>query len=270
VRGVPPLNFRQKLQNGLASQFQNPIRLLGGGVLAAAFFVGLLYPFRRPETDALRWAVFAMFLGLAFGTALLGAEEDLVSANNLQVLFLPIVIAYGLALLLVLFGRLVIGTVPLWRLVFFLGLFALTGLPMLSTLLTRTGVVQYPPYFPAAIAKLAVWTTPAEVIGADMPWAVAWYADRRSVWLPLKVREFTDFADNNKLPGPLAGVFLSPVSRNAPFFSDILRGDYQEWTPLVFGNTALKDFPFREGLPIGDGSMTFFSDTKRWELGPPQ
>ncbi len=270
LRGTPPSFFRPKLQNGRVAQLQNPLRLVGGGVLAAAFFVGLLYPFRRPETDALRWAVLAMWLGLAVGTALLGIEDDPISANHLQVLFLPVVIAYGLALLLVLFGRLTVGTVPLWRLAFFAALFALTSLPMVSTLLTKTTVVQYPPYFPAAISKLATLTKPTEVLGSDMPWAIAWYADRSSVWLPLKVREFTDFGDQNKLPGPLAGVFLSPISRNAPFFAEILRGDYQDWTPLVFGNTGLKDFPFREGLPIGDGSMTFFSDSKRWELGVPQ
>ncbi len=270
VRDTPPSNFRPKLQNGVAAQLQNPLGPLGCGVLAAAFFVGLLYPFRRPETDALRWAVFAMWLALVVGSALLGVPETAVYAGQLHVLLLPIVIAYGLALLLVLFSRLTIGTVPIWRLAFFVALFAITSLPMIGTLLTRTGVVQYPPYFPAAIAKLSTWVKSTEVLGSDMPWAVAWYADRRSVQLPLKVREFTDFGDQSKLPGPLAGVFLSPVSRNASFFTDILRGDYQDWTPLVFGNTGLKDFPFREGLPIGDGSMTFFSDQKRWELGVPQ
>ena len=273
VRNTPPLFFRGKVQSGVAAQLQDPSRFLGAGLLTVAFFVGLLYPFRRPETDVFRWAVLTMWLGLVASTAVLGInqpEEWPVAPGNLHVLFLPVVLAFGLALVLVLFSRLAIGTVPLWRTAFFTGLFIFIAMPMVNTLMTKTSVVQFPPYFPAAIARLNVWTNPNEVIGSDMPWAVGWYADRHSVWLPLKMKELVDLGDQNKLPGPLAGVFLSPVSRNVPFYTDLLRGDYQDWTELIFGSTTLRDFPFREAVPVGDPSMTFYSDVKRWEIGPPR
>ena len=42
----------------------------------------------------------------------------------------------------------------------------------------------WPPYYPPSIAYRNRWTSEQEVILSDMPWAVAWYADRAAVWLP--------------------------------------------------------------------------------------
>ena len=74
-----------------------------------------------------------------------------------------------------------------------IGLFSLlvviTALPMLFRLLPdKHPPYQYPPYLEPVIALLNGWTTDKEVISSDMPWAVAWYADRKSLWIPDKYR----------------------------------------------------------------------------------
>lgn len=269
--GVSPLFLRPKLMAGIVSQLGSGLgRTTGGGFLALGFFLALLYPFRRPEAAALRWTVAAMWAAAVFGMALLGWEDnDALAPGNLHVLFVPLMMAYGLAMALVLFGRLPAAGVPLWRLGFLVGIYALTALPMVASLTTRQpSLVQYPPYFPAAIARLNAWTDPNEITGSDIPWAVAWYADRPSLWIPNKQKDFLGLNDAGKLPGTLAGLFLTPQSRNAPLLSSIIKGEYAEWAPLIFGNLAgVKDFPFKAGTPVGDPGMTFYSDRARWTEG---
>lgn len=268
---VSPLFLRPKLMDGIVTQIGAGLgRTAGAGFLALGFFLALLFPFRRPETAALRWALAAMWAPAVFGMALLGWEkEDALAPGNLHVLFVPLMLAYGLALALVLFGRLPAGGVPLWRVAFLVGLYAVTAFPMLATLTVRPpSLVQYPPYFPGAIARLNAWTDPAEITGADIPWAVAWYADRPSLWIPNKQKDFLGMSDAGRLPGPLAGLFLSPYSRDAPLLSGVIKGEYSEWAPLLFGNlSGVKDFPFKAGTPVGDPGMTFYSDRPRWTEG---
>ena len=43
---------------------------------------------------------------------------------------------------------------------------------------------------------------PNEIIASDTPWAVAWYDDRRSLWLPDTVERFNEFHDFGTLGGP--------------------------------------------------------------------
>ena len=94
---------------------------------------------------------------------------------------------------------------------------------------------------------------------------MAWYADRTSLWIPNRQKDFLGLSDAGRLPGPLAGLFLSPQSRNAPLLTGLIKGEYTEWAPLIFGNASgVKDFPFRAATPVGDPGMTFFSDRPRW------
>jgi hypothetical protein len=264
--------FRPKLEHGIVDQFYRLAQNLGGSLLALGFFASLLHAFRRPETGAMRWAVLSMWGGAAMGMALLGVlGEPMVGANQMGVLFLPVMLGFGLAFALVLFGRLEISESALARLVFFSGVFLLNALPMIVTLLPeRIAPHQFPPYFPPAINRLNAWTNDKEIIGTDMPWGVAWYADRKSLWIPNKLRDFMGMSDQGKLNGTLAGMFLTPISRNAPFVTSIYKGEYQEYAQLVFGNVNLPYFPFREtALLIGDLNYTFYSDTRRWEKAAP-
>ena len=271
IDDIPPTYFRTKLQDGIVTQLGRLSGNLGDNLLALAFFVSLLHSFRRPGVNALRNAVLVIWLFGLFGLALLGNLGDgpmSLGANQLQVLFLPIMLGFGLAFVLVLFSRRDEAMSSVSRLILFSVLFLVSGLPLLFTLLPRAGApFQYPPYFEPGINRLNGWIKESEVIGTDMPWAVAWYADRESLWIPDRFVQLMGLSDNAKLPGVMGGVLLTPISRNAPLFTGVLKGEYQEYQQLIFGRADQPFFPFHEGLLVmGDpAGYIFFSDTRRWE-----
>ena len=268
---VLPTYFRTKIQDGITRQLGHLTGTLGDNLLAVGFFVCLLHSFRRPGVNPLRNAVLVMWLFAVLGMALLGNFSEgysLLGANQLGVLFLPTMLGFGLAFVLVLFSRREQALDSVARLVLFTVLFLISGLPLLFTLLPRAGVgIQYPPYFEPAIVKLNSYTKETEIIGTDMPWAVAWYADRKSLWIPNKFTQLMGLSDNAKLPGTMGGVFLTQISRNSPLFSGVLAGEYKEYQQLIFGRADQPFFPFHEGLlMMGDPSgYIFFSDTRRWD-----
>ena len=268
---IMPTYFRTKIQDGIVSQFSHLSSSLGNNLLALAFFVCLLHSFRRPGVNAVRNAVLVMWLFAVFGLAVLGNVVEPfspVGANQLGVLFLPVMLGFGLAFVLVLFSRRDEALNSVARLVLFAVLFVVSGLPLLFSLLPRASLPhQYPPYFEPALARLNAWMKPNEIIGSDMPWAVAWYADRKSLWIPDKFTDLLGLSDEAKLPGTMGAVLLSPISRNTPLFGGVLKGDYQEYQQLIFGRADQPFFPFHEGLLLmGDpAGYLFFSDSRRWD-----
>ena len=274
TEGILPRFFHPKIETGIIDHADHLLENLGDNIVAMAFFVGLLHVFRRKAVGAMRTAVLVMWLvglvGMAATGSSGGAAEG-VAPDQLDILFLPMMLGYGLAFVLVLFSRQEWGSDLLPRVILFGTLLILSGLPMFMAILPHNrSPFQYPPYYEPAIKKLGQWTAKNEIIGSDMPWAVAWYADRESLWIPMQLKNFLALSDNGRLNGPLAGLFLTPISRGQPFLSDIYKGDYQDYQPLIFGRTDLPLFPFREQLLLmGDLSYTFASDSKRWEKGAP-
>jgi hypothetical protein len=274
------LFFRNKVQAHLIDQAERLVEYLGGVLVAAVFFVALLHLFKRRETSIFRWALLLMWLFAAFGFAVFGGMgkpqsqpfAPPVEVNDLHMLFIPMFTAYGLAFVLVLWSRVGI-TVPVVRVAFFTLLFLLADFRFFTTLFdlsfaSAKGRIQWPPYAPPFIAMLNDWTTEREVIVSDMPWAVAWYADRKSLWLPINVQDFIELNDYNKLNGKVVGLYLTPVSGNRTFVGDIIKGDYKEWAVFVTRQVvgpALRDFPLREVTPMPlDNECVFYADRNRW------
>ena len=134
-------------------------------------------------------------------------------------------------------------------------------------LVTTNGRVQWPPYVPPYIAILGNWTNEDEIIASDMPWAVAWYADRKSLLLPDTVANFIDLYDYNRLGGRIVGLYLTPVSGDTKFLSDIVNGEYKEWAPFILRNVNTRSFPLGAvtALPL-DKECVFYADRNRWSL----
>ncbi|XHR30283.1 MAG: ArnT family glycosyltransferase [Chthoniobacteraceae bacterium] len=267
--GLSPTIFRQKLQSGIVTQFSNLFSSLGGILVAPVFFLGLLHNFKHPTPRGFRWGLLSIWIFSVIGMALFSlAEEDAgsgLSANDLNVLFIPLFSSFGMAFLLVLWMRLEIS-VAILRYAFYVLVCVLCSFPMLNTLTMRTrAAVQWPPYFPPGIGILREWTQPSEIIVSDMPWAVAWYADRKSLWLPASIQEFLEINDYRKLGGHIAGIHLTPISGNKGLISDIVKGDFKQWAPFVLRSVNIKDFPMRAvtALPI-DQQCIFYSDHDRW------
>ena len=269
---VTPLWWRPKLQASLLAQAGSLFGLLGSSVVAPLYFVALLHPFKRRETAHLRWAVLAMWMLTMFGMALFAVQPgsstvEPVASNQLHVLFTPIMIAFGLAFILMQASRLNFSTVPLLHAAFLTGLFILSGLPLLLSLLpSSVPPLRYPPYFPPLAAQLKVWVAEGEILVSDQPWAVAWYADRKALWLPAKMSDLVAMNDYTSLGIPVAGVFLSPVTGHSRLFADVLKGEYKDWVQVILRSPG-PTFPFKEAVPLPpDGEFIFFSDRKRWEV----
>ena len=257
-------SVRAKLRGGLITQFENLFGYFGYGIAAAAFFFALLHIFKRRVTNLLRWALLGMWIAAAVGMAFFAPRGD-VSNNQLHMLFLPMFTAYGLAFLLVLWKRMDLRLAPA-RIVFIVVVFAITALPMAVNLLTAPPQrVNWPPYVPAFINFVANWMEPPEVLCSDMPWATAWYGGRVSLLLPATVRQFITIHDYKYLGGPVNGLYLTPVSGNRPFLSQIANGEYREWATFIMRTADLTRFPlqFFTPLPI-DNECVFYSNRDRW------
>ena len=177
--------------------------------------------------------------------------------------------AFGLAFLLVQWNRLGIEY-RIARIGFLTLLFILSGLPMIFTLLppySRAAGIRWPPYVPPYIAVIGEWMQPNEITASDMPWAVAWYANRRALWLPETVRAYTAFNDYNLLGGQINAIYLTPVSGSQNNLRDILKGEYRDWAPVILRSVDLQKFPLKWATLLGlENECVFFSDHDRQKI----
>ena len=259
------LMFRPStIRNGVENQAKEIFSFLGMNLAAAVFFLALMHPFRSKTTSLFRWLILLMWMGAIFGMAAFGVSGP-ISSNQMHVLFLPVFIFYGLAFLLVLWGRLEFDA-PLLRMIF-LGLVVIVcSLPLIFTLLAgRQMLVQWPPYVPPYIGLLSKWFDEKEIIASDMPWAVGWYADRKSLLLPETVKDLSQASDFRTLGVPISGLYLTPITGNSPLFSSIYKGAYKGWAPLITRPPNATGFalPAYTPLPI-EGECILFADRPRW------
>jgi hypothetical protein len=257
--------FRKRALGDFRYQLGSLYTLLGGVILAPLFFVSLLHRFKRDETEVFKWALLLMWLFAFAGTVLIGINGQNISPNQIHILFGPLMTFYGLAYVFVCWKR-IQPEGGIFRTLFLTLLFVVTGLPTLFGFLPGNPPIQFPPYLPEFMQLFASWTKPNEIIASDMPWAVAWYSDRKSLWLPTKLKTLIEFYNLQTLGAPIAGIYLTPVSRDLGYASQISNGEYKEWLPLILPDQkALEDFPLRLVVGGAGGQCLFFSDTPRWE-----
>ncbi len=263
---VGPGYYRNKITGNLVSQLGRVVEYLGWSIIAMTFFVSLLHIFKRRETAVLRWMVLSMWAGAVLGMAVYGLrEEQGMAANQLHLLFVPIMTCYGLAYLLVQWNRLEIE-MRIARLGFLTLLFLLCGLPMLFNfgLSAQKGSLRWPPYVPPYISILHDWMGPQEITATDMPWAIAWYADRRALWLPETVKSFTEFHDYGIFGAPMNGLYLTPISGSQNKLGDILKGEYRDWAAVILRSVDISRFPLKWATLLGlENECVFFSDRDR-------
>ena len=264
--GLTPISFRNKIQNQTAEQLSNLYGNLGYSFAALTFFITLLHLYKRPVIAKFRWGVLLMFLFAMLGMSIFGcSDEEPLKSNNLTILFVPVMSFYGLAYILYLWSQWEVH-IRIFNIAFVILIYTILGLPLIRDLLSPpANRVQWPPYIPPYISILNTWTNENEIIASDMPWGVAWYADRKSLWLPTTINDFIAFNDYNRLGNRLIGLYLTPVSGNKSFISGIVKGEYKEWAQFIMRTVSSKDFPLRAvtGLPV-DNECVFYSDRDRW------
>jgi hypothetical protein len=267
IENAPPLasaSVMSKVKNGVRSQLEGIFSFLGMNLAAGAFFLALLHPFRSHVTSLFRWCVVLMWGGALIGMGAFGLN-GVVSSNQMHVLFVPVFVFYGLAFLLVLWSRWDIAF-PVLRLIYISLIVALCAIPLLATLVAGRGSpINWPPYVPPFIGILGDWFGEDEVVASDMPWAVAWYAQRKSLLLPDSVKSFNNINDYRRVGVPISGLYLTPVTGNLRLFSDIYKGAYKEWALLLTRPPRVEGFalPYYTALPI-EGECIIFADRDRW------
>ncbi len=202
------------------------IPFLGGIVVAPLFFVSLLHPFRRPAIARFRWAILLMWITGALGMAIFGVStKDSLDPNQIHLVFAPLMTAYGVAFLSILWSRLeVVIRNPVLRNVHHYVVVLICAAPFLLTMpqkirtgfnyRDRGGTPWWPPYYaPVLNLGLKNWIKPDQLCFADQPWAVAWYADRLSIWLPTNKEGFEKLESAaGELGTKPVGILVTPMS----------------------------------------------------------
>lgn len=258
-------SLKGKMRSNIISQISQISGFLGLNVAAGAFFVALFHPFRSRKTFVFKWAILLMWAGAVLGMTLYQPFGE-VSVNQFHVLFIPLFVGYGMAFLFVLWNRLELGS-PLLRIVFVTVLMFFCAIPMLLNFFGgKDSYIQWPPYVPPVIGFLGDWFPQDEVICSDMPWAVAWYAQRKSLLLPESMSAFNRLHDYNQTAQRITGLYLTPITGNQRLMADIYKGPYKEWAQLITRPPQTKDFPLTSYTPLPiEGECIIFSDRERWK-----
>ena len=114
---------------------------------------------------------------------------------------------------------------------------------------------------------------------SDIPWAMAWYGQRQSVWTTLNVKDqkgHDDFFTVNDLQKPVHGLYLTTLTMDARFYSQMLRGQDWAWGKFVMDSLVTTNglpvgFPLKHapaGPYLGNGQL-FLTDWPRWAKSRP-
>ncbi len=262
---------------------QTDLPKLGGSWVSAFFLVGLLINFRNPAVRRLRFFLLMCLGGLvvtqALGRTTLSDESPELNSENLIVLMTPFVMVYGVSLF---FMLLELINLPLRGLRYvIIGVFAVVScLPLILTFLPpKTIPVAYPPYYPPAIQTLAAWVKEKEMTMSDIPWAVAWYGDRQSIWLTLKCKPdnkdastHENFFEVNDFIKPIAILYLTPQTMDSRFLSQWIRAGEQSWGSFIIESMVRKkvpdDFPLNETQAGWMPEQLMLADWQRWRKTP--
>lgn len=239
-------------------QLSDLMPFLGGILAAPVFFIALLHPFKRPSIANFRWAIVLMWIFAALGMAIFGVDAAKgLHPNQVHLLFAPVMAAYGLAFVSILWSRLdVLAEAPYLRNAHYFAIVILSSAPMILSLPDKVkiglafrerGLPQWPPYLPSVLNdKIPKLLAPADrndsndkIVVSDQPWAVAWYADRLSLWLPKTKRGFEQLEDRAASLGtPFAGILVTPSSTTYEPAPQV-RGQYGEFASLIFNGLVV-------------------------------
>ena len=184
-------------------------------------------------------------------------------------------LVYGVSLFFLLLDLI---ELPFFQLRFLIvGIFSVVAcLPMILAFLPpKTIAVAYPPYYPPAMQTIAGWLKENELTMSDVPWAMAWYGQRQSVWLTLRckgdVKDPTtheDFFSINDYQKPINVLYLTPQTMDGRFVTQWIRAGEQSWGNFILDSMVKKkvpdDFPLHESQSGWLPEQLMLADWQRW------
>jgi hypothetical protein len=240
-----PGDLTRKLTTNLREMVRSDLPTLGGSWVTALFLVGLLMPFRSLTLGRLRVFLVAglivMALAQALGRTHLSADSPELNSENLLVVLAPLVFMFGVSLFFVLLEQLALSMQGrIWLKIL---ASVVVCAPLLLSLFSPKGTAAaYPPYLPRWLHDQSRWFRPGEWIMSDIPWAVAWYGGRQSVWTsvkyrtPEKERSGNDFFAIHRIK-PVNGLHFSVKALKAldaqPLWDWVNRTSERPWEDLV-------------------------------------
>ncbi len=248
-------DLRSKGMTNFKKIYSQTMRSVGDGLFVSLFLAAFFYRFIRNPVHRLRWCLALAFFLLMVVASIWGDETV-----RLFHLFWPFIIVYGLAFFFILLDRLQLR-VRLFELGVTTAVVALGALPLVFTMMPPRSGVPYPPYFPPFVMHVSKLLTPQEMMCTDIPWATAWYGNRRSLLMPVTTEDFFEISDYNKL---ISGLYITTVTRDKPYVKNLLTGPDKSWFPILEGRIP-NDFTLNQGFPLNNMDQIFLTDRVRWK-----
>lgn len=272
--GVHPAIFWHKLFQNVKGILTNDGPRLAGSWVAALFLAGVLMNFRNPSLQRLRYFILlclpVLLVVQAMGRTHLSEDVADIHSENLLVLLAPMIIVYGVGFFMVLLEQLELPL--LWLRYPIMGAFAaVVCLPILMVFLPpRPLAVAYPPYYPPLIQQIGGWMGENDLIMSDVPWAVAWYGNRQSVWLTHDTQ--ADYFAINDTQKPIRGLYLTPQMMDSRFYSQWVKAGERSWGNFVIATVMRREvppwFPLRAAPAHFPPEQLFLTDWARWRRAP--
>jgi hypothetical protein len=244
------------------------VPFLGSIFAAPLFFLALLHPFKRLSIARFRWCILLMWLFAALGMSIFGVDAEGTHPNQIHILFAPIMTAYGLALVSILWSRLeIVNTIPLLGNAHHYVIVLLSAAPLIlgSINMVRFGLAwgdkgypQWPPYYPSGLNtyfQQQKIVKEDQILITDQPWAVAWYCDRVAIWIPKKIKGFEEMESvASNLKTPVVGMLVTPSSHGTRSIDSITK-QFGDFTSLIIDGRS-----YQATMP--QGVSTFNTDPK--------
>jgi 4-amino-4-deoxy-L-arabinose transferase-like glycosyltransferase len=266
-------SMTSRMLTGTRKHLTTSLKEIGSDFFILFFGAGVMYGFRRVDAKRLRYVILGglgcAIIGMAFLAVVPEMPESEINGWNLLVLFLPLVAVYGSAFFCLLLDRIAFR-VRLTQALAIGAFAALNVAPMIYTLLPpRVGAFPYPPYCAPYMQLIANWFTTNEVGTSDMPWAIAWYCQRRTVWLPATIDEFYEIHDF-VAPKNTQFLFITPYMLNRKYQSELVLGEYKGWATTILRGQLEPNFPLQAvTLLPPEGEQVLLADKVRWAKKPP-
>ncbi len=274
LKPLVPAHYTRKLTAEVSSIISNDLPALGGSLAMLLFVPAMMISFKNPALRRIRWFLLGSLATLIVVQALsrtsLAALSPLLNPENMVILAAPLVFLFASATFFMLLDQIEFAF-PQLRTVAVAAFWAFCSLPLLIGLLPpKKSPFVYPPYFPPIIQECTQWLGEKELMMTDMPWATSWYGNRPSIWLTLDAgaERSGDFFRVNDFMKPVNALYLSPVSTDVRFLTEILKSQEHAWSRFAAdglrGNLP-SGFPLKNSSRVFFPDQIFLSDRVRWK-----